>query len=66
MSTTQQLRKKNTATENQLLGINNLEHKSLEALKKNTAVLKEQVDRLSFMISEIHSILDSSTSVSRF
>lgn len=42
------------------------EHKSLEALKKNTAILKDRVERLSFMMSEIHSILDSSTSVSRF
>ena len=65
MNTTQQLRKKNTTTENQLLGINNPEHKSLETLKKNTIVLKERVERLSFMISEIHSILDNSTSVSR-
>ena len=70
MSATHHLRKNNTTEENQLLYTSpytkKSEHQSLEALKKNTAILKDRVERLSFMISEIHSILNSSTSVSRF
>ena len=33
------------------------EHKSLQSLKHNVLLLKDQVDRLSFMIAEIHSVL---------
>ena len=68
MSARHHFQKNNTYEENQLFSLNtkNSEHKNLQILKQNVSLLKDRVERLSFMISEIHSVLENSTSVSRF
>ena len=42
------------------------ERESLNIFRKNIQHLKEEVNRLSFMISEIRSVLESSSAESRF
>ena len=37
------------------------ESENLSQLRKNILILKEEVNRLSFMMSEIHSVLETST-----
>ena len=68
MSARHHFQKNNTYEENQLFSLNtkNSEHKNLQTLKQNVSLLKDHVERLSFMIAEIHSVLENSTSVSRF
>ena len=69
MSAIHRLRKKNIIEENKLLYISNTEkqkHKNLQTLKKNASLLRDRVERLSFMITEIHSVLKSTNSVRRF
>ena len=42
------------------------EREHLDIFRKNIRHLKEEVNRLSFMISEIRSVLESSSTESRF
>ncbi len=68
MSARHHFQKHDTAEENQLFSLitKNSEHKSLQILKQNVSLLKDRVERLSFMIAEIHNVLENSNSVSRF